>query len=82
MAASGMTDLLEKKMNVKTLLAGMLALPLIGACTHAPASAPQKNAPVQPEERVMCTQDARQCPDGSWVGRSGPSCEFKCPAGR
>lgn len=30
---------------------------------------------------VMCTQDARQCPDGSYVGRVGPSCEFAaCPA--
>ena len=33
--------------------------------------------PVQP---VFCTQDAKQCPDGSYVGRSGPNCEFKpCP---
>jgi len=30
---------------------------------------------------VICTQDARQCPDGSYVGRVGPSCEFAaCPA--
>jgi len=26
-----------------------------------------------------CTADARQCPDGSWVGRSGPNCQFVCP---
>ncbi len=26
-----------------------------------------------------CTSDAMQCPDGSWVGRSGPNCEFVCP---
>jgi hypothetical protein len=25
---------------------------------------------------VFCTQDAKQCPDGSWVGRIGPKCEF------
>ena len=24
----------------------------------------------------MCTQEAKQCPDGSWVGRSGPNCEY------
>jgi hypothetical protein len=28
---------------------------------------------------VGCTMDAMMCPDGSSVGRSGPSCEFVCP---
>lgn len=28
--------------------------------------------------QTMCTMDAMQCPDGSWVGRSGPNCEFVC----
>lgn len=29
---------------------------------------------------VACTQDAKLCPDGSYVGRSGPNCEFTaCP---
>lgn len=28
-----------------------------------------------------CTLEAKQCPDGSYVGRTGPNCEFKlCPA--
>ena len=32
------------------------------------------------ETDVMCTQEAKQCPDGSYVGRTGPNCEFaKCP---
>ncbi len=26
-----------------------------------------------------CPADAKQCPDGSWVGRTGPNCEFICP---
>lgn len=31
---------------------------------------------------VMCTMDARLCPDGSYVGRIGPTCEFAaCPGG-
>src|SRR3989344_3113091 len=31
-------------------------------------------------EAVFCTQDAMQCPDGSYVGRAGPNCEFtECP---
>ena len=27
---------------------------------------------------TICPADAKQCSDGSWVGRSGPNCEFKC----
>jgi hypothetical protein len=31
-------------------------------------------------EPVACTADAKLCPDGSYVGRSGPNCEFDpCP---
>jgi translocator protein len=31
-------------------------------------------------ETVFCTQDAKLCPDGSYVGRSGPDCAFDvCP---
>lgn len=32
-----------------------------------------------PTEPVFCTMDAMECPDGSWVGRTGPNCEFVCP---
>ncbi len=28
---------------------------------------------------IYCTMDAKQCPDGSYIGRSGPNCEFVCP---
>ena len=32
------------------------------------------------EKPVACTQEARLCPDGSYVGRTGPNCEFAlCP---
>lgn len=32
------------------------------------------------QEMIFCTQDAKVCPDGSYVGRSGPDCEFSpCP---
>lgn len=31
---------------------------------------------------VACTMEAKQCPDGSYVGRTGPKCEFSaCPSG-
>lgn len=31
------------------------------------------------DEPIACTADAMQCPDGTWVGRTGPNCEFVCP---
>jgi hypothetical protein len=32
------------------------------------------------EEQIFCTMDARECPDGSFVGRVPPTCEFApCP---
>lgn len=32
------------------------------------------------EDQVFCTMEAKLCPDGSYVGRSGPKCEFTpCP---
>jgi hypothetical protein len=30
-------------------------------------------------QEIACTMDAKICPDGSSVGRSGPGCEFICP---
>src|SRR3989339_930880 len=33
------------------------------------------------DNQVACTMDAKICPDGSSVGRTGPNCEFsQCPA--
>lgn len=35
---------------------------------------------VDVEEGIACTMDAMECPDGSFVGRVPPSCEFApCP---
>ena len=34
----------------------------------------------KPMGQVACTQEAKLCPDGSYVGRQGPNCEFaECP---
>ncbi|HTK83644.1 MAG TPA: hypothetical protein VL625_01035 [Patescibacteria group bacterium] len=33
-----------------------------------------------PPGATVCTMDAKKCPDGSWVSRTGPNCEFApCP---
>ncbi len=48
---------------------------LIGRVT-----APHTNSDVGTlPEGTMCTADAMLCPDGSYVGRTGPNCEFVCP---
>ncbi len=45
----------------------------------APAPKPTP-LPPQTTEPIACTMDARVCPDGSYVGRTGPKCEFApCP---
>jgi hypothetical protein len=32
------------------------------------------------KEHKACTEEAKMCPDGSYVGRTGPNCEFSaCP---
>ena len=31
------------------------------------------------DARWSCTMDAMQCPDGSYIGRSGLNCQFACP---
>lgn len=44
------------------------------------AQAPTDELPIATTtEEVFCTADAMQCPDGSYVGRTGPNCEFVCP---
>lgn len=36
--------------------------------------------PLQPPESVACAADAKLCPDGSYVGRVPPACDFEqCP---
>jgi len=45
-----------------------------------PETSNQPGTPAQPGP-VACTLEAKICPDGSAVGRSGPNCEFAaCPA--
>lgn len=36
--------------------------------------------PLPPQDQVLCTLDAKICPDGTGVGRIPPNCEFApCP---
>ncbi|MCY1060413.1 hypothetical protein [Nannocystis sp. SCPEA4] len=53
-------------------------LALLAACLVS-ACAGKSNPPA--DEPKACTMEAKICPDGSAVGRTGPNCEFApCPA--
>ena len=54
--------------------------------TNTPSPITTSDAAVQPtssllpEDQLACTQEAKMCPDDSYVGREGPNCEFaECP---
>lgn len=74
------------------LILGIVVVGIIAAIFLAPKniSAPVSptvspiatigTTPMPPENTGACTMDAKQCPDGSYVGRTGPKCEFTdCP---
>jgi hypothetical protein len=54
---------------------------ILGVVMANKATAPQEQTITENDEpvEVMCTADAMQCPDGSYVGRTGPNCAFECP---
>ncbi len=62
-------------MSFSTNLVALAVTCLTVACSP-------KKPPTSPDAGgVMCTMEAKICPDGSSVGRSGPKCEFApCPA--
>jgi hypothetical protein len=42
--------------------------------------APLSPLPTYDDNQVACTMDAKVCPDGSYVGRVAPTCDFSaCP---
>lgn len=64
---------------MKTALIVILVLILIGMGVYAYRTS---NPDGDNGANVVCTMDAKLCPDGSYVGRVGPNCEFAaCPTG-
>lgn len=52
-----------------------------GPITNKPPVNSSTTPPGQGGGAVACTQEAKLCPDGSYVGRTGPNCEFAaCPS--
>jgi plastocyanin len=68
--------------NTYIAIAGLVILVIGGVLIFSPkdkAEAPEVNNPGG-NGQVGCTLEAKLCPDGSSVGRSGPNCEFAaCP---
>ena len=63
-------------MNVKTLFLGVALIILVGI-----GGLVYRNAVEHPSRPIACPADAKVCPDGTSVGRSGPFCEFAlCPS--
>jgi hypothetical protein len=59
-----------------------IALALLGALYYSnrPSAVPPLQAGGSMGKLKACTQEAKQCPDGSYVSRTGPNCEFQaCP---
>lgn len=66
---------MDKNFTIIVVLVALLAVILVGWQTF------QERVFDREGELVACTADAKMCPDGSYVGRSGPNCEFVCPGG-
>jgi len=58
---------------MKRIFILFLAISLLAGCNYASLNSRNNN-------QRACTQEAKLCPDGSAVGRTGPNCEFApCP---
>lgn len=67
----------NKKMKKIILLVGLGLLAVVAILVYRfwPSQLPVDN------QSVACTEEAKLCPDGSYVGRTGSNCEFTvCPA--
>jgi hypothetical protein len=67
-------------MNNHLLLIFIILIFIFGAFLYLNES--QEEVYKNPNE-IACTMEAKQCPDGSYVSRKGPNCEFEiCPASK
>ena len=64
---------------MKELIGGIVLIVVVGIGGFLYRNVLERNAVPQPEA-TACTMDAKLCPDGQSVGRTGPTCEFApCP---
>jgi hypothetical protein len=66
-------------MNTKKTLGSLIVVIVVSMLAYLVwGSVMRIAAPLGQQGGPVCTLDAMQCPDGSWVGRSGPDCQFAC----
>jgi hypothetical protein len=66
--------------HMKQLIAGIVVLLVVGIGGFLYKNMLEHPATPSGLEPVACTQEAKICPDGTSVGRTGPNCEFAaCP---
>jgi len=64
----------------KTLITAILIIIIVGGFVTWQIYMNARSRPSGPSGPAVCTQEAKLCPDGSYVGRTGPNCEFQaCP---
>ncbi len=69
-------------MNIKTIIIVCILIALVATGYIFYPKKPTVNpiVPGRNDDSTFCTADAKECPDGSYVGRQGPNCEFaECP---
>ena len=67
-------------MKTNYLIYGLMAVAIVAGLLHLFTNEAVAPAVDEASENVMCTADTTECPDGSYVGRVAPSCEFAaCP---
>jgi len=66
-------------LSIKQLIAGLVLLVIIGVGAFLYRNTMERPAIKDTATSGACTEEARVCPDGTAVGREGPSCAFaKC----
>ena len=71
---------MHKKHRLNTILLSIVIALLVAVLAYVIFSNFKKGSSENPKvEKTACTMDAKVCPDGSSVGRTGPKCEFICP---
>ena len=68
-----------KQERILHIVAAVLLLTAVQVIAFVEYFGVQKQGSFQ-DRQVFCTKEAKLCPDGSAVGRTGPNCEFaECP---
>lgn len=66
--------------NIVIVLVTILVLATVWYVYALQNTSPSPIVPGRNDDTVFCTMEAKLCPDGSYVGRQGPKCEFApCP---